>query len=295
MKYLALALATALALSAQQAAPAADADPVVLTVGSEKITRSMFEQILSTFNEQQRAQLQTPEARRRLAEQIAELKVMAQEGRARKLDISPVVQARIVLQAEQILASAVYQEMVAVAPSDESLKAFYEQHKNEWEEAKGRHILIRMQGSRVPAREGQQELNEEQALAKARDIRAKLAAGGDFAALAAAESDDRGSGENGGQLGSFKRGEMVPAFDDAAFAVPVGQVSEPVKTEYGYHLILIDERTAQPFEEVRGQIEQQIRPELGQKAVDALKNKTAVVYSETYFGPNPPPESAPAK
>jgi peptidyl-prolyl cis-trans isomerase C len=284
MKYLLLFLAAALVLCAQQTAAPAKADPVVLTVGSEKITQSMFEQIIETFNEQQRAQLQTPEARRRLAEQIAELKVMAQEGRARKLDLTPAVQTRIVLQAEQALASAVYQEMTNVAPSEAAMKAFYEEHKGEWEEAKGRHILIRMQGSRVPLREGQAEITEEQALAKAADIRAKIIAGGDFAALAKAESDDRGSGENGGQLGSFKRGEMVGEFDDAAFSLPVGQVSAPIKTEYGYHLILIDERGAQPFDQMRGQIEQQIRPEMGQKMVDELKGKATVVYNDVYFG-----------
>ena len=79
-------LLSALSLWGQQATPptAAVADPVVLTVGSEKITRSMFEEIVSSLPAQQQAQLQTPEARRSLAEQVAELKVMAQEAKARK-------------------------------------------------------------------------------------------------------------------------------------------------------------------------------------------------------------------
>ena len=263
------------------------ADPVVLTVGTEKITKSMFEQIISTLNEQQRAQLESPEARRSLAEQIAELKVMAQEGRARRLDASPAVQAKIVLQAEQVLANAIYQELIAAKPDEAMLRAFYEEHKNESTEAKGRHILIRFTGSRVPVREGQKELSDEEALAKAKDVHAKLAAGGNFEELAKSESDDTGSGANGGDLGTFGPGQMVEEFDKIAFEIPVGQVSEPVRTDFGYHLIKIEQRGAKPFEDMRAEIEQKMRPEMGQKAIDALKAKTAVVYDDTYFGPAP--------
>ena len=261
------------------------ADPVVLTVGTEKITKSMFEQIISTLNEQQRAQLESPEARRSLAEQIAELKVMAQEGRARHLDTAPAVQAKIVLQAEQVLANAVYQDLVAAKPDDAMLRAFYEEHKNESMEAKGRHILIRFTGSRVPVREGQKDLSDAEALAKAKEIRVKLVAGGNFEEIAKAESDDTGSGANGGDLGSFGPGQMVEEFDKAAFAIPVGQISDPVRTDFGYHLIKIDQRGAKSFEDMRPEIEQKMRPEMGQKAIDALKAKTAVVYDDTYFGP----------
>ena len=84
----------------------AAADPVVLTVGSEKITQSMFQEIIASLPAQQQAQLATPEARRSLAEQVAELKVMAQEARTRKLDQSTAVKAKIALQSDQILANA---------------------------------------------------------------------------------------------------------------------------------------------------------------------------------------------
>ncbi len=298
MKSLLLLLSAALAVSAQAPAgapAAADADPVVLTVGTEKITKSQFEQIIATFNEQQRASLQSPQARRSLAEQIAELKMMAQEGRMLGLDKSPVVEAKIALQAEQTLASAVYQQMLAQKPGDDVLQKYYEEHKKEWEEAKGRHILIRMEGSRVPAREGQPELTDEQALAKAKELRAKIVAGADFGEIAKAESDDRGSGDNGGDLGSFGPGQMVDEFDAVAFTIPVGEVSDPIKTDYGYHLLLIESRGAKPFEEVREQIEQAVAPELGQQAVDNLKAKTSIVLDDTYFGeaPIPPPPAPP--
>ena len=88
--------------------------------------------------------------------------------------------------------------------------------------------------------EGKPELTEEQALAKAQEIKKKLAAGGDFAALAKAESDDTGSGANGGELGTFKRNSMVPEFEQVAFSLARGQVSDPIKTQFGYHMIQVD-------------------------------------------------------
>jgi peptidyl-prolyl cis-trans isomerase C len=277
-------LAVSLGSLRGQPAPPAAADPVVLTVGTEKITQSMFQEIISSLPAQQQSQLQTPEARRSLAEQVAELKVMAQEARARKLDQSAAVRAKVALQSDQILANAVFQELTAGGADDASLRAYYAEHKQDWDQVKARHILIRMQGSRVPVREGHKDLTADEALAKAKEVRVKIVGGAKFEDQAKIESDDVGSGENGGDLGTFGAGQMVPEFDEVVFKAPVGQVTDPIKTAYGYHLILVEERKSKPFEDARGEIEQKIRPEMGQKAIEALKKKTAVVYDEGYFG-----------
>jgi parvulin-like peptidyl-prolyl isomerase len=265
-------------------AQAPAADPVVLTVGTEKITQSTFEAIIAGLNEQQRAQLQSPDARRSLAEQIAELKIMAQEGRSRHLDQVPANQAKIALQTEQVLANAVYQDMMKAGGSDADLQAYYKEHADQWTEAKGRHILVRFQGSRVPVRDGQKDLTDAEALARANELRAKIVAGAKFEDVAKADSDDSGSGENGGDLGTFGPGQMVEEFDKVAFTIPVGTISEPIKSAFGYHLILIESRGAKKFDDVRAEIEQAIRPEMGGKAVEALKAKTAITYDEGYFG-----------
>jgi peptidyl-prolyl cis-trans isomerase C len=284
-------LLTMAAVAAWAQAPAAD--PVVLTIGSEKITKSTFDAIIASLSEQQQAAVATPEAKRNLAEQIAELKMMAQEARVRRLDQSPALQTKIVLQAETVLAQAVYAEMIKAPPSEADMQAYYKAHEKEWMEAKGKHILIRFTGSRVPARDGHPDLSEEKALESAKAIRAKLVAGASFAELAKSESDDQGSGENGGDLGTFPQGAMVEEFDKVAFEIPVGQVSEPVKSAFGYHLILIESRGAKKFEDVKPDIEAAMKPELGQKAVEALKAKTAVVYDEGYFGKAQAPPATP--
>jgi parvulin-like peptidyl-prolyl isomerase len=150
-----------------------------------------------------------------------------------------------------------------------------------------------MQGSRVPAREGHKDLTDAEALAKTKEVRAKIVAGAKFEEVAKAESDDTGSGENGGDLGTFGAGQMVPEFDEVVFKAPVGQVTEPIKTAYGYHLILVEERKSKSFEDAKGEIEQKIRPEMGQKAIEGLKAKTTVVYNDAYFGK--PADLPPAK
>jgi peptidyl-prolyl cis-trans isomerase C len=284
-------LVTMAAAAAWAQAPAAD--PVVMTVGSEKITKSMFDAIIDSLNEQQKASLAAPEAKRSLAEQIAELKMMAQEARVRRLDQSPALQTKIVLQAETVLAQAVYAEMIKASPADADMQAYYKAHESEWTEAKGRHILLRFEGSRVPPRDGKTEISEEKALENAKALRAKIVAGASFAELAKAESDDQGSGENGGDLGSFVKGAMVEEFDNVAFEIPVGVVSEPVKSAFGYHLILIEARGAKKFEDVRADIEAALKPELGAKAVEALRAKTTTTYDEGYFGKAPAPAPAP--
>ena len=103
------------------------------------------------------------------------------------------------------------------------LKAYYEAHKGEYEQVRARHILIRMQGSPVALPAGQKDLTEDEALAKALEIRQKIVDGADFADLARAESNDSGSSSNGGDLGFFKPGQMLPSFEEAAFALPAAK------------------------------------------------------------------------
>jgi len=189
------------------------------------------------------------------------------------------------LQIDQVLANQLYQDLAAgVKPDDAALKAYYDQHKSEFEEAKARHILIRFKGSPVPAKAGQKDLTDDEALAKAKDLREKIVKGADFAALAKAESDDAGSGANGGDLGSFGHGRMVKEFDQAAFSLPIGEVSEPVKSQFGYHIIQVESRGTKSIDEVKAQIEGKLKPDLTKKAVDEVKSKTKVTINDDYFG-----------
>lgn len=270
-------------------AASASADPVVLTIGAEKITRSQFEailaQVISQMPPERRAAAEAPDAKRQLAEQLAELKALAQEARRLKLDQTPDAKTQLVMRADQLVAGLLFQQISKAAkPTPADLKAYYDEHKADWDTVTARHILIRFKGSAVPLREGEKDLTDEEALAKAKDIRAKIIAGGSFEELAKKESDDTGSGANGGALGDFTRGRMVPQFEEAAFKLPVNEVSEPVKTQFGYHIIQVQKHETKSLADVTPEITEKIGPEMAQKGVDAIKNKAAITYDQTYFG-----------
>jgi parvulin-like peptidyl-prolyl isomerase len=126
------------------------------------------------------------------------------------------------------------------------------------EQVRAQHILVRIiepQPTATPAPEGQptptpdpnatpppEPRSADQALALINEIKQQLDAGGDFAALAAQYSEDTGSKAQGGELGWFGKGRMVAEFEDAAFKLQPGQVSDPVQTQFGYHLIKLEER-----------------------------------------------------
>jgi peptidyl-prolyl cis-trans isomerase C len=281
---------------AAPAKPAVSADPVVFTAGAAKMTRSEFETLVKNLPDSIRGQIggDTPEARRRFAEQLGEVILYANEARKRGLDSTPTAKAQVFLQEQSLLAGLLYQKILeANKPAEEASKAWFDAHKSDYEQAKARHILIRFRGSRVPLKPNQQDLSEEDALVRTKAIRERLVKGEDFAAVAKAESDDAGSGAQGGDLGVFGRGRMVPVFDEAAFALPVGEVSQPVKSPFGWHLIQVQDRTVRNFTEVKAEIDKRLQTENAQKAMQAFKSSTRPVLDETYFGP-PAPAGGPA-
>jgi peptidyl-prolyl cis-trans isomerase D len=137
--------------------------------------------------------------------------------------------------------------------SDADVQAYYNAHLADYqvkEQVRARHILIS-----VP--EGADAKTDAAAKAKADDLEKQLHNGADFAALAKANSDDPGSKAQGGELGFFTRGKMVPAFEQAAFALQPGQISPVVKTSFGYHIIQVEEKQTahtKPLDEVKAQI-----------------------------------------
>jgi parvulin-like peptidyl-prolyl isomerase len=259
-------------------------DTVVLTIGDQHLTRAQFEVLLAALAQNGRPAT-SPAQKRQVAEQFSELETMAQEARKRKLDDSPEVKQMMAIQADSFLANALAKKVTDDTHFTElDLRSYYNDHKSEFEQAKGSHILIRFKGSTVPLKPNEKDLTDAEALAKALDIRKQILAGADFATLAKAESDDAGSGAKGGDLGTFKHGQMVAAFDQAAFALPVGEVSEPVKSQFGYHIIKITARDAKSFEDAKPQIEKDLKPKLAKEALEQVKAHTNVTLNDAYFG-----------
>ena len=258
--------------------PAVDPNKVVITIGDTSITAAEFNQFIADLDPAQQQQVVArPDGKRRLAEEIVKLKLLANEARKRKLDESP--RTKIVY--EQLLANALTTDLAEQKGAGEQ---YFNEHKDQFDKVTARHILIAVAGGGV---EGA-KLNDEQAKAKAEDIKKQLDKGGDFAALARANSDDTGSGQMGGALQPFSRGAMVPQFEQAAFSMKKNEISGPIKTQFGYHIIQVLDRQPGTYEQSRQLILERRLDAL----VDQLKETAKPKLDDSFFGPGDKAEAA---
>ena len=221
-------------------APASASDPVIARVNGVDIKQSD----LALAEEDVGADMQaaSPEAKREhLISYLADIIMVTQAADKKNLADNPDFKRRLAFLRSKLLMGYELQEEAKTALTDEALKQTYDEAVKSMsgqEEVRARHILV----------EGEDE---------AKAIIEQLKGGADFAKLAKEKSKDPGAAE-GGDLGYFTKDQMVPEFADVAFKMYPGQLSNPVKTQFGWHVIKVeDKRTKQPpeFEKVKDQIE----------------------------------------
>lgn len=171
------------------------------------------------------------------------------EGELDRIDLGPVFRQQESQELVMRLRDAVIEE--GEPPSDQEVEAFYEAERP-GERVRARHILLLNPEGATPA-----QLDSVRALAE--DLRDRARAGADFAALAEEWSEDPGSAARGGDLGFFPRGSMVPAFEEVAFSLEPGEVSDVVETQFGLHIIRTEEREFPDMGEIREQLRTQIQ------------------------------------
>jgi peptidyl-prolyl cis-trans isomerase C len=210
----------------------------------------------------------SPEARKAIINQLAMQMLVSQEAIKKNLDKTPEVMEQIKLTQQSILANAFVQDYVKNNPvSDEMLKAEYDKIKAQMSgtEYKARHILVGTE-------------------AEAKEIIAKLKKNAkQFDRLAKENSKDQGSKDKGGDLGWFDPHNMVPEFGAAVAKLEKGKFTlEPVKTQFGYHVILLeDSRATQSpaFEQVKPQLAKQVQEQNLKKLVDDMMAKAKIEFT----------------
>ena len=301
---MALALAGSLAMAQEKAAPKAAApapatvpvqaqaqpgDTVIITAGAITITKAEFETAVKTLPEQYQ-QFAMNQGKKQFAEDFLRLKLLAAEGMKNGLDKDPDVLKQLGLLRENLVAQAQLARLdKSVEISEAETKAAFDANQKDYEQVHARHILIAYKGSPA-AQTGKKELTEDEAKAKAQDIRRKLAAGSKFEDLAKTESDDIGSAANGGDLGSFGHGQMVPEFEKAAFETKPGETSDVIRTQFGYHIIKVESREVTPFAGVKDKLTHDLHQKKLQEQLDKLKVDAKPQFNDAYFAAPPPAE-----
>jgi peptidyl-prolyl cis-trans isomerase C len=268
--------------------PTVPPDRVVISVGEVKITAAQFDNIIGLLPVGSQSQARSTVGRKQFGDAVVRILALSEEARQRKLDQSPDFQTRSMFALDNLLAGSVAEQVNKdVKLDDAELHKYYDGHLTEFEQAHARHILIRVTGSPSPLPSGRKELTDAEALAKAQEIRQKIEAGGDFAALAKEESYDVGSGANGGDLGIVHHGQMVGPFEQAVFSMKAGELSQPVKTQFGYHIIKVESRETRTFDQVKPDLERRLKPEMTQKAIEEMVKKANPVMDPEFFMTSP--------
>ena len=164
--------------------------------------------------------------------------------------------------------------------SEDDMKKYYEDNKDDFytDTVTASHILIKTQDD-----EGNElsDTKKKEAKKKAEEVLAKVKAGEDFAELAKEYSEDS-SASSGGDLGTFGRGQMVTEFEDAAFAMNAGEISDIVETEYGYHIIKVKDRVdkQESYEDVKDQIKSTLVSEKYSEYIEKLREDSKIEEKE---------------
>ena len=232
-------------------------DHVVAKVNDTDITEADVTMALADLGDSIQ---QIPEAQRReyAISYLADIRLGAKAARDAKLADDADFKRRLGYQTDRMLFEEYNAAQAKKAVTDEAMRALYTDTVKNLKpepEIRASHILVETED-------------------QAKDIEKRLKAGEDFAKLATELSKDPSSGKQGGDLGFFTKERMVPEFSTAAFALAIGEVSAPVKSQFGYHVIKLTEKREKPvptFEEVKDQIEQFMFRRVQQETIQNLR------------------------
>lgn len=275
------------------AEPQQQVDPskVVIEMKGTKVTAGEFGAFVAALPPEAR-QLAVGPMKRQLAEELIRIKLLSNEARARGIDKQPRFTQQMDLMRDNVLTGMLLGDIQNQLVTDKDIEEYFAKNKDKLVRISARHILIPTQGEGA--------LTDEKAKAKAAEIQKQLAGkSGEelvnaFAEVAKKESGDPGSKDDGGKLQPFTRGVMVPEFEKAAFAQEPGKVGEPVKSDFGYHVILVTEQLAPSLDKIKDGIADDLRQDKFETLYDDLRKQADPKFDASFF-PAPAAPAAPAK
>jgi peptidyl-prolyl cis-trans isomerase C len=256
----------ALALAAFLTAPVAvvraqDSDPVVARANGVDIRQSDIKMAEDEIGANM-PQIPPDQKRQYLITYLADIVVLAQTAEQQKIADRDDVKHRLQFERNKVLMEALLQDVGKTAQTDDAMHKVYDDAIKQMppeEEVHARHIL-------VPTED------------EAKAIQAQLKKGADFATLAKEKSKDPGAAD-GGDLGYFTKDQMVPEFSEVAFKLDKGQISDPVKTQFGWHIIKVEDKRTKPtpsYDDVKSQIETYVAHRAQAELVDKLRSAAKI-------------------
>ncbi len=239
---------------------------ILANVGGLPITEKDVDDFLLELGQRGQS-YNTPEGRAAILNQLVSNKLLLLDARRNLYEADPVFREQLARLKDRLLVNFAADKAVsAISVTEDDVKKYYEEHIGEFlseESVTASHILVE---------------TEEAAL----DILNKIQSGELSFADAAREYSSCPSKQNGGSLGEFGRGQMVPEFDQAVFAMEVGAItSTPVKTQFGYHLIRLDAKKPSeqiPYEKIADKLKAHVLTEKQSKAYESKINQLKILY-----------------
>lgn len=271
-------------------------EEIVLTIGSEKVTRARFEQIKKGLPPQY-AGVPQQMGDKGFANSYAMFRGLAVLAEREKLDQSQEFKEQLSFLRNELLARLAITnlQMKSQSVTEEEVKAYHAANPAEFQQAKVKGIYVALNplaktgpgsaslGAGAPKPEPPKSRTEEEAKKLAMELRQQILAGGDFAAIAKANSDHYGSAEKGGDFGAIRRNQLPPSLDKVVFSLKPKEVSEPVKEGQGFYIFQVDELRPVTVDEATATIRSALQQKKFTDALEKVKHEFPVVFNDKFF------------
>lgn len=252
---------------------------ILAKIGNKTITTADLKRVISYYEpEQQKMIEKNPQIKENILLQMVRSTVIAQLARNKGFDKKAEIRNQQEMMIDNFLATTYLQKEVIekITINENKARSYYKDHPDAFrtpEMIRVKHILIKTEASAS-------EEEKKKGKAKAEEVLKRVKGGEDFSKLASEVSDDSGTKDKGGDLDFFPRGTMIPAFEEVAFSLKPGETSGLVETEYGYHIIKMEEKkdaVLEPYEKIKDKVKDQALQEmrkaaLGEFIEKAMKN-----------------------